>query len=205
VVGGFGRNALVQAELKGQFRDKVVFTNEDGEVAVKNGACLMGIRRAQDEANPDPTDQDDQDDNKKEAKASFGYCLDRESAKIEWFIVKGDGVSNTKKEPSFFPFPPEEAFTDDPVPTMVIYKTPYRMEEPVDYPVGDKKVEAFRMIKCKNREVLENGSPRKLAVYIYGIANIHFEVFIADRPFHFIVSGRLSSGEGHALLLVGIN
>ncbi|KAH6613390.1 hypothetical protein F5144DRAFT_661501 [Chaetomium tenue] len=190
VVGGFGRNVLVQAELRRRFGNKVVFTYDEGEIAVKKGTCLRGIQLVQDE-NKQRLEIQPAQDGVKKAPSSFGYRLDESSPKIKWFMSKGDLISGSKRKPTLFPFPPIEAFTREPAPTLVIYRTSIPMGGLVDYPASDGKVKESRIIKCKNQELLRDGLPRELAVYIYGVSNIHFDAHLGGQPCpddHFTIS-----------------
>ncbi|KAH6851205.1 hypothetical protein B0I37DRAFT_353569 [Chaetomium sp. MPI-CAGE-AT-0009] len=197
VVGGFGRNSLVKDALTKQFGDdKVVFTaGAAGEHAVKDGACWEGIRLSQADVNASPPGQDLAGDGplpipaetqtKKAAPASYGFCPDAASTEINWFISEGDLISRSSKNPSRFPFPPAAAFTPETAASsslaMTIYKTTFKMKGPVTYKVGDQKVAPFRVVKCKNRELLEGDLLWEIAVHIYG-TSMHFRVSIGGQP-----------------------
>ncbi|KAK4149244.1 hypothetical protein C8A00DRAFT_38165 [Chaetomidium leptoderma] len=105
VVGGFGNNDFLMTELRNHFsnRVKLVFTNMDGQLVVKDGAAISGVRGSLAPVNTPGLNGVDhlQLDNawshihigSRVARCSYGF-LDASGATVQvnWFISKGQDV-----------------------------------------------------------------------------------------------------------------
>ncbi|KAK3294349.1 uncharacterized protein B0H64DRAFT_475826 [Chaetomium fimeti] len=191
VVGGFGRNKFLEAEMRRDplLAPRVEITGEQGQLAVKNGAAIACVARfGGDDAGTGSAVSPLAPEAPMKIVSlipsqSYGYWDGvRPKGQISWFIRKGRKMSAA---PLVIPLIPE-AFREREeagCPSIPIYRVCKPTEQSSAIPNTNGVVTQQCQILCKRRELLDLNPPPRVELRVEKVGRVmDFQVLIEGYP-----------------------